>query len=112
MDLKQTQHCRKRQQQRGIQDAALEILSEYGCTVRASDGASLCYLDRRSRQELHSELTQAVFRSIEHQLKCFLVIATDDPGRIITVGHRYRRIRRDHCHSRFQRRVSFGGTCK
>ena len=112
MDLRRTQHCHKRQQQRGISDVAVELLSKYGCTVRASKGASICYLDRSSRQEVHDELSFEIFRSIEHQLKCFLVVATDDPERIITTGHRYRRIRRDHCTRRAQRRSSFREGCK
>jgi hypothetical protein len=40
------------------------------------------------------------------------VVATDDPERIITTGHRYRRIRRDHCSRRAQRRSAFREVCK
>lgn len=112
MTISRTIHCQQRQQQRGIPDVALGLLSKYGRSTPASRGASMVYLDRWSRQELREELSEDQYRRIEHQLNCFLVVANETGMRVITAGHRTRRIQQDRAHHRPDRRRRCKGACK
>jgi len=86
-----TPHARTRMQQRGIRPDALEALLDFGREVRAGRGRDLVFFDKRARARL---VRANVLPAAEAGRICnsYLIIASD--GKVITVGHRYRRIPR------------------
>ena len=73
-----TRHARARMQQRGIRFEDLEALLDFGREIPAGRGRDLVFFDKRSRARLERG-------------KAYAIIGAD--GVVITVGHRYRRIR-------------------
>ena len=82
-----TTHARARMQQRGICVEALADLLEF----RARGGAEIVCFDRSER--LRGQRTGRV-RGQDHLHRPYAV--TDAKGSVITVGHRFRRIVRQH----------------
>ena len=87
-----TQHARQRMQQRGIPQQAIDYVLSYGRVSHHHHGACVVWLDKRSRARLGREAGQQVIRKLEKHLDAYVV--TDTDGTVVTVGHRYRRIRR------------------
>ena len=86
-----TAHARIRMKQRCIDAAALEALLDFGRTEHQR-GSSIVYLDKRARRRLRRELGDDVVKTIGKRLSTYAVISPD--GAVVTVGHRFRRIRR------------------
>lgn len=77
-----TGHARARMRQRGIRAEALEALLEFGRVRHLnSRGRSIVYLDKAARAWVG-----------EVGGRAYAILGRD--GRVITVGHRYRRIGR------------------
>ena len=85
-----TCHAMERARQRGIPPLIIHWLTQYGSRKRSSNGAIICYFDRKSLRLLASDAGQLVIRRLSGLLNAYLVISGD---RILTVGHRYRRIK-------------------
>lgn len=76
-----TDHARARMQQRGIRPDAIEALLDYGCARHLhSDGRELLFFDKKAR----ARLAKASLR------RTYAILAG---GTVITVGHRYRRVK-------------------
>ena len=75
-------------QQRGIRREALDALLEHGAGRHVHDGREIIFLDKRARARL------ARYPGGAARLKSTFAIVGAD-GIVITVGHRFRRIRRD-----------------
>lgn len=86
-----SRHALVRMQQRRIPDSILELLLAFGKESRTAKG-SICFFDKHARSRLMKVLPEAESSNINRYLHCYLV--EGDDGKIITVGHRYKRIRR------------------
>jgi hypothetical protein len=102
-----TGHASVRAKQRGISPLMIELLEQYGATARAVDGASIHYFDKRAMKRLAAHLGPQ-FPAFREDLGVYAVISGD--GRVLTVAHRQRRIKRDiAAHPRSPRRVVKSG---
>src|SRR5262245_17519984 len=84
-----TTHARVRMQQRGIPEAALDVLLEHGREAHDHHGAVIVLFDKRSRKALRRRIGDS-FRKVERWLDSYAVVGDD--GAVITVGHRDRRV--------------------
>lgn len=81
-----TPHARVRMQQRGIPNAALEALLEYGRESHDHRGCRIVSFDKRSRRRAARALGANAYRSLERFFGAYAVVGGDDV--VITVGHR------------------------
>ena len=86
-----TRHARVRQQQRGVSDATVDLLAIYGESLHDKRGATLRFFTKWSQHEMASELGVQALQRCRKSPHVYLVEAG---GVVLTVGHRYRRIRR------------------
>lgn len=88
-----SQHAEQRLQQRGIPREALDYVLTYGRVSHDHHGGCVVWLDKRARARLCREAGRRVLRRLGKHLDTYAVTDPAD-GRVVTVGHRYRRIRR------------------
>ena len=87
-----SRHARVRtQQHRNVPQSTVKLLVEFGDEERVRDGL-MRYFSKASRDRIALSLGQAFVDNMGPLLRCFLI--EGDDGTIITVGHRFRRIRR------------------
>lgn len=86
-----TWHARARMQQRGISAAALDALLDFGRTTRAGRGRELVFIDRKARERLARAKALAAGEATR-VCNSYAIIGSD--GKVITVGHRFRRLPR------------------
>jgi hypothetical protein len=86
-----TRHARARMQQRGIPAAALEALLAYGREAHDHHGGAIVYLDKAARARL-AKAEPSAARNAASLARTYAVLGSD--GKVVTVGHRYRRILR------------------
>ncbi len=87
-----TQHAKQRMQQRGIPRQAIDYVLTYGRVSHDHRGGCVVWLDKRSRARIGREEGRQVVRKLDKHLNAYAVMNSD--GVVLTVGHRYRRIRR------------------
>lgn len=85
-----TRHAQSRMQQRGIGPEQIERVLHYGRERHDRHGAMIVYLDHAARRRLAREV-KASRAELDALAGVYVVLAE---GRVATVGHRYRRIRR------------------
>jgi len=85
-----TSHAIQRSQQRCIPPLIIHWLCQYGSRKRSRNGTMLCYFDRKSLHLIASDVGRIVIRRLSGLMNAYLVIADNQ---IITVGHRYKRIK-------------------
>ena len=85
-------HAQQRMQQRGIPRKAVDYLLAYGRVSHDHHGGCVLWLDKRSRSRIGAEEGRQALRKLEKHLNAYVV--TDSDGSVVTVGHRYRRIKR------------------
>ena len=88
--FRMTNHAMERSQQRCIPPLSIHWLCQYGSRKRNTNGTIVCYFDRKSLRLISSDVGHIIIRRLSGLMNAYLVIAGD---RIITVGHRYRRIK-------------------
>ncbi|HHJ35366.1 MAG TPA: hypothetical protein ENJ87_06345 [Gammaproteobacteria bacterium] len=88
--FRMTSHALERSQQRCIPPLIIHWLCQYGSRRRNSNGTILCYFDRKSLRLVSSDVGNIVIRRLSGLFNAYLIIAGDN---IVTVGHRYRRIK-------------------
>jgi hypothetical protein len=86
-----TSHAAKRQQQRGIPNLVIEWLERFGHEQHDQHGAMLYYFDKPARRRLERHYGRTSVRRMHEFLNAYVVI--DRNGQLITVGHRYNRVR-------------------
>tara|TARA_R110002072_G_scaffold190881_3_gene347756 strand:- start:1034 stop:1498 length:465 start_codon:yes stop_codon:yes gene_type:complete len=92
--MKYSNHARRRTQQRGIPAEVVSLLLEFGDTENAGDGASIySFRSKHIKDELIRESAMRGVKSVERYLHTYLVMSDDEI--IVTVGHRYKRVKRD-----------------
>jgi len=86
-----TPHAAARMQQRGIRPEVLACVLEFGAVLHDNRGGRIVYLDRRGcRKAVHAGA--AARPQADAWRGIYAVLRRD--GRIATVGHRHRRLRR------------------
>ena len=88
--FRMTNHALERSQQRCIPPLIIHWLCQYGSRKRSNNGTILCYFDKKSMRLISSDVGQVVIRRLSSLMNVYLVIAGNQ---IITVGHRYKRIK-------------------
>ncbi|KPK48397.1 MAG: hypothetical protein AMS22_15435 [Thiotrichales bacterium SG8_50] len=87
MDL--THHAVERMQQRGIARAELDCLLRYGRPEYDHHGGRIFFVDKSSRRRLAAHFGS---RLAERVGRLYAVVGHD--GAVLTVGHRFHRIKR------------------
>jgi hypothetical protein len=87
-----THHARVRMQQRGIDEAKLDLLMAYGRAVHNHHGQVLVHMDRRAIRSALKERGREAGPMLEPVRGIFAVVGSN--GVVVTVAHRYRRVRR------------------
>jgi hypothetical protein len=87
-----TSHALKRQQQRGVPNLVLEWLERFGREQHDHHGAVIYYFDKQARRQLERYFGRTAVRRMHEFLNCYAII--DNSGSVLTVGHRYDRVRR------------------
>jgi hypothetical protein len=85
-----TTHAAQRAQQRSIATSAIEIVRDYGVSIRRH-GADIRYLDRDAHRHVRRALGDREYARLGRKLNIYVV---EEGGMICTVAHRLRRIRR------------------
>lgn len=91
MSASMTAHARTRMQQRGIGAAALEVLLDYGRVQHVDRGCEIVYFDKAARVRLAKQ-NPGLTRDVDRLTRTYAIVGSD--GAVVTVGSRYRRIRR------------------
>jgi len=86
-----TNHARNRQQQRGIPNLIVEWLERFGRERHDHHGAVIYYFDKRARRSLERYYGRTAVRRMNEFLNSYAILDTN--GSLITVGHRYERLR-------------------
>lgn len=84
-----TKHARVRMQQRGIPELMVDLLQRFGNRQQVV-GGTVVYFDNRARRKA-DQYTGGMLSRGGKWTNAYLVTAND--GSIITVGHRYHRIK-------------------
>lgn len=84
-----TLHAQGRHQQRAIPDEVIDLLFAYGQTCNTREG-EIYHFTRHIIEKLRQCGHVHIARIIEEHRRCYLVCCN---GRIVTVGHRYKRLR-------------------
>jgi hypothetical protein len=87
-----THHARVRMQQRGIDAEKLDLLMAYGRASHDHRGHVLIHMDRRALKAALKARGHGAAPALDRVRGIFAVVGKD--GVIVTVGHRYRRLRR------------------
>ena len=91
--LNLTNHARTRIQQRGIPEAVVESLLDFGRETYNHRGGLVVYFNRRAREGVRQACGKEIYKRMEAHLDAYAVVGHS--GNIVTVGHRTRRIKRN-----------------
>jgi len=89
--MNMSRHAIARQQQRAIPPLIIDWLCQFGCRITGMNGTTVIYFDKESRRSLCSEVGHIVIRRLNDMMDAYLVMSND---KIITVGHRFKPLRR------------------
>ena len=92
MNLSNTKHASDRAQSRGIPPGAIEMLDRYGVDQYHGNGYITRYISKGSRRQMEHDLGRPWVAQIAPWLNVYKVCSSD--GRTITIGHRFKRIKR------------------
>ena len=85
-----TKHSMDRSKARGIPPLIMKWLLDYG-TEQYHNNRQILYFDKKARRSLRRAVGRQIVSKLNKYMKSYLVI---EDGRVITVGHRFARIRR------------------
>ena len=88
-----THHAATRIQQRGIDSQAFECLLAYGSSVHDHRGGEILLFDKRAWKRLERSVDEQTLRRVSESRALYAVQSSD--GSLLTVGHRFKRVRRD-----------------
>jgi len=88
--FRMTRHALERSQQRCIPPLIIHWLCQYGSRKRSINGTIVCYFDKKSVRLLASDVGKIIVRRLSSLMSSYLVTTGNQ---IITVGHRYKRIK-------------------
>lgn len=90
-ELRLSDHCLVRTQQRAIPPLMIEWLLDYGAEVPATQGATLRFFDKHARRNLERRVGREPVRRFQDKMRCYLV---EGDGWVITTGYLRGRVRR------------------
>ncbi|MGH7605293.1 MAG: hypothetical protein ACRENK_15020 [Gemmatimonadaceae bacterium] len=85
-----TGHARSRMRQRGISAEVLEQLLDFGTVRHLDRGIEIVFFDKRAKKQL-AKADRALARQAHRLFRTYAVLSGN--GAVVTVGHRYRRVR-------------------
>lgn len=86
-----TAHARARMQQRGIRSDVVEALLAFGSERHLrGQRCDIVFFDKKAKRRLAKSVSGAA-REAEKFIRTYAIVGSD--GAVITVGHRYRRVR-------------------
>lgn len=85
-----SRHAIDRSRSRGIPPLVIDWLFEFG-TERHLDSREILYFDKKSRRSLRRAVGKQIVSKLDKYMNSYVVI---EGGRVITAGHRFKRIRR------------------
>ena len=88
-----TEHASNRMRQRGIDGQVLECLLVYGSAVHDHRGGEILLFDKRAWKRLERSVDSGLLRRVSESRAIYAIRSSD--GELVTVGHRYKRVRRD-----------------
>ncbi len=86
-----TRHASERAAPRSISEEAIDLVLDHG-EVQRVKGADSYFLNAPTKQRLRNDLGRDGYRRCERHLGIYVIVGDD--GRIVTVAHRRRRLRR------------------
>jgi hypothetical protein len=86
-----TQHANVRCRQRAIPPLLIDLLFQFGVSESLGEGVTKLFFDKVSRRKVKAYAGQLASLLDEH-LNLYAVVGID--SEVITVGHRYERVRR------------------
>jgi hypothetical protein len=93
MSERLTEHAAVRARQRGVDPVVLDCLLAYGTAVHDHQGGEIVVFDRKAFRRLERSVDVTLVRRVADRRTLYAVRGMD--GALVTVGYRYRRIRRD-----------------
>jgi hypothetical protein len=84
-------HAQARMQQRAISAEALERLLDFGSVKHLARDKDIVFFDKKAKKRL-AKADKALAREADRLVRTYAVLGGN--GIVITVGHRYRRVRR------------------
>lgn len=87
-----TKHASEQAQNRGIPPGAIEMLDRYGVDEYDGHGCLTRYISKESLRQMERDWGRPWVSQFEPWLNVYKVCSAD--GQTITIGHRFRRIRR------------------
>jgi hypothetical protein len=86
-----SEHASARAKQRAVPPLIQEWLCLYGAEAHDNRGCIVRYFDKPAKRRLERAVGREPVKRMKDKLTCYLV---EGDGRVITTGHRRRRIRR------------------
>jgi hypothetical protein len=87
-----TRHAAARMQQRAVSAEVLDCLLDFGHEEHDHHGGGIVHFNKAARRQLLTSQGRDAFKRLERYLNAYAVVGAD--GCVVTVGRRYRRIRR------------------
>lgn len=88
-----TEHARTRAQRRGIHPDELDALLSYGRRIHDHLGGLIYTFDDEGLSQLREDAPKALWKRLQSHRSIYVVTNAD--GRVITTGHRFKRVVRD-----------------
>ena len=88
-----TKHARTRAQCRGIHPDELDALLSYGRRIHDHLGGLIYTFDDEGLSQLRQEAPRSLWQRLQSHRSIYVVTSAD--GRVITTGHRFKRLVRD-----------------
>ena len=89
--MNMTSHARTRQSQRAVPPLIVDWLDRYGTREADGRGAEIVYFNKQSKRTLERDAGKRVVDLLGLYFDAYLVVEDE---KVITVGHRYKRVRR------------------
>jgi hypothetical protein len=87
--MTRTKHFDQRLQQRGLNEAVVMALLQYGAARRTRDGAESLFFSKAAMAEIRSDCGLSVFKQCEKLRNAYLIVSD---GVLVTVARSYRKI--------------------
>lgn len=84
-------HAKRRAKERAVFPLVIQWLWEYGAEVHDKRGCTVRFFDKPAKRRLERAVGREPVRRMKDKLACYMV---EGDGRVITTGHRRRRIKR------------------